>query len=352
LKPLAKRELRMARAVVFVLMLNIMFGLAFYIAEKPVQPELTRLDSIWWSIVTMTTVGYGDISPQTFLGRFVISYACFFLGIGSIGYILGTIAESFFNSITRRKNGMMPIKSTDHVIICNCPSIPRTLQLVRELRANPNYRDIAVVVVTDVLDSIPDEFKEEQIQYYHGSPLDEEVLLKANVKASKGVIIQAKDPADASSDAHSFATGTLIEIIEKETGKSIQTVVELVSEKNERMLLRSNIDGVVPSGAMTDQLIVQEFCNPGIREVYEQLVTNKQGSQFYIVDTQWIGKRFQDLQIEVIKHAEEAQLVGIMRDGDPVLNPGKDLEILNNDQLILLAKKPGQYKQIEAQLFA
>lgn len=52
------------------------------------------VDSIWWAVVTTTTVGYGDISPQTPLGR-MAAILLMFLGIGFIGILTSTITEYF-----------------------------------------------------------------------------------------------------------------------------------------------------------------------------------------------------------------------------------------------------------------
>ena len=54
------------------------------------------IDALWWSFVTASTVGYGDISPQTGLGRLIAS-VLMLVGIGTIGMITGTIATYFTN---------------------------------------------------------------------------------------------------------------------------------------------------------------------------------------------------------------------------------------------------------------
>lgn len=61
---------------------------------RVVEPQTftTFADAIWWSIVTMSTVGYGDITPVTDLGRFVASILIIF-GIGVFGYVAGFTAS-------------------------------------------------------------------------------------------------------------------------------------------------------------------------------------------------------------------------------------------------------------------
>lgn len=56
-------------------------------------------DALWWSIVTCTTVGYGDISPSTSIGR-IIAVLLMIFGIGTIGMLTGTITTYF----TRNRN--------------------------------------------------------------------------------------------------------------------------------------------------------------------------------------------------------------------------------------------------------
>jgi len=58
----------------------------------------TFFDALWWSIVTCTTVGYGDISPSTGLGR-VIAVILMVFGIGFISMLTGTITTYFSHRI-------------------------------------------------------------------------------------------------------------------------------------------------------------------------------------------------------------------------------------------------------------
>src|SRR3954469_12276854 len=70
-------------------------SLAAYQAEHATNKEFATVgDALWWGIVTLTTVGYGDIAPITSAGRFA-GVAIMFTGIGVLGVLAGSLAELF-----------------------------------------------------------------------------------------------------------------------------------------------------------------------------------------------------------------------------------------------------------------
>lgn len=80
--------------------------IAIYFIERGKTID-SFLDALWWSFVTTTTVGYGDISPSTGLGR-MVAVILMLVGIGFIGMLTGTIATYF---ITPKKAPLLQNQS-------------------------------------------------------------------------------------------------------------------------------------------------------------------------------------------------------------------------------------------------
>jgi voltage-gated potassium channel len=76
--------------------------IAFYAVEGDVNPSLrSPLDAAWWGITTMTTVGYGDISPVTPEGRLVAS-GLMLVGIGLFGAITAIVTNTLLSATRDR----------------------------------------------------------------------------------------------------------------------------------------------------------------------------------------------------------------------------------------------------------
>ena len=75
-----------------------------YYAEHKVQPEAFRSipDAMYWSIITLTTVGYGDVSPITVFGKSIAAITAIF-GVVVVALLTGIVANSFNAQMARRK---------------------------------------------------------------------------------------------------------------------------------------------------------------------------------------------------------------------------------------------------------
>ena len=94
----------MRKIIVFlftVLTLVTIFGALIYLIEEPKHGFTSIPKSIYWSIVTLTTVGYGDISPQTILGQ-LISSVIMIIGYGIIAVPTGIVTVELAQAFKRQ----------------------------------------------------------------------------------------------------------------------------------------------------------------------------------------------------------------------------------------------------------
>lgn len=97
-----KRDELLAIVMIMLIMIMISSTLMYYI-ENTSQPEAfpNIIATFWWSIATLTTVGYGDVYPITWAGK-VLSSIIAILGIGLVALPTGIVSTGFIEEIKRK----------------------------------------------------------------------------------------------------------------------------------------------------------------------------------------------------------------------------------------------------------
>jgi voltage-gated potassium channel len=103
--------------------MTVLGGGAAYAAVEKGQ-DLSAWDGVWWAIVTVTTVGYGDTFPQTDAGR-IIAIVVMFVGIGFIAVLTAAAAERFLRVQRQERNELEGVEQRLDEILTRLDAIER-----------------------------------------------------------------------------------------------------------------------------------------------------------------------------------------------------------------------------------
>lgn len=100
-----RQEKRSFIAALYLLLIAILLTSTLtYFAEHHAQPDKFSSipDAMYWAIITLTTVGYGDVSPITWMGK-ILSIVTALMGVSTVAVLTGIVASSFANQMARRR---------------------------------------------------------------------------------------------------------------------------------------------------------------------------------------------------------------------------------------------------------
>ena len=321
------------RLVVVIGLLVVVSSSGFYLCERAAQPDLTVQDALWWSIVTMTTVGYGDLFPLTWQGRWLVAAPTMLVGIGVLGYAIGVLTTAVIEHHDRELHGMNAYQGKGHVLLCNCPTPEVILEVLHELRADPTWSDRGVVLVTDAFEQLPDAFQRARVHFVHGNPSREAALKQAGVKRAHRALVFAQHPRDPNCDNQTL--GVLVTI--RALAPSLYTVVECVAREDMKLLRNAGADEIVETGSLSAGLMVQGAQDPGINGVLAELLTNQSGYQFYIEPVQQFRGSFATLR-KRLSQSGEALLLGLVDEGQHRFLPKDNFEVAPGHRAIVLGR--------------
>ncbi|PCJ19488.1 MAG: hypothetical protein COB02_07005 [Candidatus Cloacimonadota bacterium] len=297
---------------VWLILLIILSSAGFYYFESASHENLTILDCIWWSVVTMTTVGYGDLYPQSTAGRFMIGIPTMLLGIACLAIFLDKI-QDHLTKRSKKERGLLKMEDTNHILILGYPGESAMLKIVMELQLDYHLKNNTICFVSAKLDLIPTSLKDKNVQFIFGNPSKAESLEQANIKKSKKIIVLVDDHSNSESDGI-----TLMRILnaKKALGEiNSYILAECVDPSNEANFYQAGANEVIVTEALLAGLIVQGIASNGINPIIRDLLSNAAGVQFYIdsVPSSYDKKLFGDIAKKFTNTSSKLTVIGLVK---------------------------------------
>lgn len=320
-----KRE-KLYRLLLILLVLILLSSGALALIEK-----ISLFNALWLSIVTLTTVGYGDITPHTIAGKFIGVLTMLF-GIGILGMFTASIASVFVDKKLKEDRGMRSYDFNNHIIICTWNH--NTYNIIQELRSDARVADASIVLLADLQSKPLDDAN----LYFIKGKVNEENLKRANIEQAQTVIILGEDEIEATArDAQVVLATLAVEAL----NPNVYSIVELQDEANEQHCQRANADEIIVGSEFSCRLISRAALDHGISKIISELLSSRHGDEIYKIPVPKLlnGKKFIDV-FSYMKQENNSIVLGIQKglNNEVISNPNGDLIMENNDYLIVIAK--------------
>ncbi len=296
-----------------------------------VTENMGLLDSLWWSVVTMTTVGYGDISPASPGGK-IVGVVLMLTGIGFLGLFTATIASVFVENKIMENKGMKAIVAKDHFVICGWNF--QGLRILKELLADAKLEGRAIVILAN-LEEKPSI--EEGVYFVRGD-IDAESIEKTCLKDANTAILLCDDTVEA---GYRDAKMVMDVLNIRSSCPSLYICAELADAATVDHAKRAGANEIIVGGELRSKLLVQAALDHGITELVSELVSNRYGHELYKFKTpqNLVGKRFFEALCE-LKKEKDIICLGLQKavDDTVVTNPPSDLKLEEGDHLLVVAE--------------
>lgn len=258
---------RLVRMLIILASLLILHIIAMVCFEN-----LSWGDSIWLTMTSATTVGYGDIAAETFMGR---CSTIILLYVGGIA-ILAQVAAMYFeyHSVIRDNmlKGNWSWKMKNHIVFLNCPEEVNEDYFYKAIsgmrKSNAPVGSLPIVIVNEKFDTgISSRLRDLEVVHVSKPALDEETLKSASILTAHTVVVLSRDRFDPISDSINF------ELVDRlrEMGVKGRVIAEVAQDQNRSRLKKAGANNVLRPIRTYPELLVRSILAPGSEQVIETL---------------------------------------------------------------------------------
>ncbi len=298
--------------------------------------DLSLFESIWLTMTTATTVGYGDFSPQTATGRISTMLIMFVGAITMLTIIISDFIEYRFYRRERILTGRWTYKMKDHIVIINTPQTGGAQYFMRfasQVRAVPGYETIPILLLTRQFpNGLPTELADCGVVHYHGSGSDPEALKAVHAGSARHIIVLAADEAEPGSDSLTFDIAHRL----SESNLAGHTTVECVSDHNRQRFKALGIRTVIRPVRTYPEIMVRAVVAPGSEKVLEDMF-NYEKDHPHRYDLTLDDLSWSDIVSALIRHGIGTALAYIDHDDEVICHPPANEEVEGKALIVLVS---------------
>lgn len=285
------------------------------------------LDSLYLTVQTITTVGYGDISPRTSAGR-AFAVVFMLLSVGTVAYVLSSTVQSIIQSeliatFGQRRRSRKMNKLRNHFIICGAGRVGS--QLVSQLqRAGETF------VVIEKEATKVNELSEGGAMVLLRDATREDTLREAGVEHARGLAACLPDDAD----------NVYVVLTARDINPQLHIVARAAEEQAEPKLLRAGANRVVAPTIIGGHRLAMALRKPAVGAFIDSVTANELGLEFEQVlvgiTSPLAGQK---LRATINRSEMDVVIVSIQRQsGEVFFNPSGDTAIEHGDVLIAIGR--------------
>jgi voltage-gated potassium channel len=335
------QKFRVENTVIAVYMFfSLVFGtVGIMVFEKGQDSGFETLgDGLWWCVVTITTVGYGDISPSTAGGK-VVAGIIMFIGLSFYALLTSSISSILIDRAGHNEGNELAVSTLEHhVVICGWNE--HAFGLLQDLFARS--APPPVVVLTDS-DSVP-QIQHGGLHFIYADPSTPGGLARARVRHADVVVVlpELRDGmAEQDADARTILTVLAVEQLRPQ----VHTIAQLLNPENAFHAHNAGVDELLSAEVFTGAMLSQAVQSPGITDVYQQLFQPDGTTLRTIALPEDLrGQGFLDAA-EALSRASSHLLIGLRRGEALIMDPDSDLRLEADDVLIVLAPSRDQHSE-------
>lgn len=304
--------------------------------------DLSFFESVWITMTTVSTVGYGDFSPKTYVGRLSTILIMFVGAITLLTLIISDFIEYRFYRRERILSGRWIYKMNDHIVIINTPRNGGEQYFVRfasQIRSVPGYETIPIMLLTrEFPNGLPTELSDVGLVHYHGSGYDPNALKAVHAGSARHIVVLAADESDPYSDSLTFDIAHRL----SELNLGNHTTLECVSDGNRERFTKLGIRTIIRPVRTYPEIMVRSVVAPGSEKVLEDLF-NYEHDHPHRYDLKLDDLNWADIVSALIRHGIGTALAYIDNDDEVICHPPTAEEIEGKGLIVIVksSETPG-----------